>query len=231
MAAAQATGYRNRLIVRQAHEHATGYNLGMQLIVDRVEDFATVVVQSPSLSDREFWALCERFENHAIEYDSVEQEILIMPPTGLESGERNSDITTQLGFWARQDGRGRTFDSSTEFRLPNGSLRSPDASWIEKSKVRAAKARQPEASLPELCPDFVIELRSPSDRLRPLQRKMQEWIDNGAQLAWLIDPQARTAGVYRPDRDIEDFKNVPRLDGEGPVVGFALDLTPIWAEL
>ncbi|MGI8991742.1 MAG: Uma2 family endonuclease [Bryobacteraceae bacterium] len=119
-------------------------------------------------------------------------EILIMPPRGGEASYQNSDLTAQLGNWAKEDGCGRAFDSSTDFPLPNNAARSPDAAWVSRSRLdRLAKERK--RKFIRLCPKFVVDLRSPSDRLNRLQSKMQEWIDNGTEIGWLIDPE-RVAG-------------------------------------
>ena len=129
-----------------------------------------------------------------------------------------------------QDGRGRAFDSSTGYLLPSGAAYSPDASWVLQSKIDAL-SQTARKRLPPLCLDFVVELRSPSDRLAKLKAKMREWIENGAQLAWLPDPDHRTVYIYRPGREPEQQVNPERIAGEGPVARFVLELSRIWAGL
>jgi Uma2 family endonuclease len=203
---------------------------GIQLVVDDVDAYAPVVLHSPPMSEEEFIEFCEKYEDFRIEYDAPAEEIIIMPPTDEGSSFRNSDITRQLGNWARRDGRGRVYDSSGGVLLPNGSRRSADAAWVEKARVKEARRREPRRSWPVLCPDFVIELRSPSDRLKQLRAKMEEWIENGAQLGWLINARNRTVTIYRPGREPEVLTNPDRVEGEGPVKGFVLEMAEIWLE-
>jgi Uma2 family endonuclease len=200
----------------------------MQLVVDDVENFAPVVLHSPPMSEEEFVAICEKYEDYQVEYDRDTEAILIMPPTDGGASIRKNDISWQLTSWARRDNRGVVYDSSGGFLLPDGSRRSADAAWVEETRYRAAHAKEPRR-FPVLCPDFVIELRSTSDRLRALQLKMTKWVESGAQLAWLVDPQKRTVTVYRPGRDPEVLQNP--VEAEGPVAGFVLDLTAIWREI
>jgi Uma2 family endonuclease len=153
-------------------------------------------------------------------------ELIVMPPTGGQTGNRNAEITMQLRQWAK-DSTGTTFDSSSGFRLPNGSVRSPDASWVERSRLDALTAEQLDGFIP-LCPDFVLELRSPTDNLNALHSKMEEYLDNGARLGWLIDPVDRRVYVYRPQVPIEQLENPEKITG-GPILpGFELDLQEIW---
>jgi Uma2 family endonuclease len=133
----------------------------------------------------------------------------------------------QLGAWAKKDGRGRAFGASVEFILPNRAGRSPDASWV--SNAQLARLNQEEKSkFPHLCPEFVIEVMSPSDRLKAIRAKMQEWIDNGVQLAWLIDSRRRMVSIYRPGREPEGAEPEVVV-GEGPVKGFRLKMPDVWA--
>lgn len=153
-----------------------------------------------------------------------------MPPTGGETGIRNSDLNAQLVIWNRQTKLGKVFDSSTEFRLPNGAKRSPDASWVKLERWEALSSND-RKRFPPLCPDFVIELRSETDSLKELRLKMREYQDNGARLGWLIDPQTPLVEIYRPNRDVETinflFDQLPTLSGEDVLPGFVLDLAPI----
>lgn len=150
-----------------------------------------------------------------------------MPPAGGETGEQNAEITIQLGLWAKRDGEGTTFDSSTGFRLPNGAVRSPDAAWVRRSRLNTLSPEQRKKFLP-LCPDFVIELRSPTDSLNALQEKMREYLDNGAQLGWLIDPEQRRVYVYRPQAPVQTLDNPETISGDPTLTGFVLDLREIW---
>lgn len=154
-------------------------------------------------------------------------ELELMPPAFSLAGYRNANISADLGIWARADGRGVAFDSSAGFTLPNRALRSPDASWILKSRL-AALTEEQKYGFSQICPDFVIELRSDSDRLTALQRKMAEYIAHGARLGWLLDPFQHRAHIYRPQTPVETLERPQSLSGEPELPGFTLDLTPIW---
>ena len=151
-------------------------------------------------------------------------ELIVNPPTGGETGYRNSKISYFLVKWVEeQGGSGIPFDSSTGFRLPNGADRSPDVSWIERERWESLTPQQQKGFVP-LCPDFALELRSESDSLPKLQAKMREYINNGTRLGWLIDPQNRRVEIYRPGRDVEVLENPSNLSGEDVLPGFTLDL-------
>ena len=135
-----------------------------------------------------------------------------------------------MDIWAERDGRGIACDSSTGYLLPNWGRRSPDASWTQLSRFREL-SEESRSRFWHLCPDFVIEIRSSTDRTRVLQAKMEEWVENGAQLGWLIDPETETVTVYRPGREAEVATGVDSVTGEGPVAGFALDLRAVWRPL
>ncbi len=201
----------------------------MQLVLNDVESQAPVVLHPAPMTDDEFFAFCQLYPDFRVER-TAQGEILIMPPAGGETAYRNSDLTGQLVSWARSDGRGRAFDSSAEFILPSGAARSPDASWVVRSRLDALTKAQKRKFLP-LCPDFVVELTSPSDRLKLTQAKMEEWMANGAKLGWLLDADTRTAYVYRPAQAPERLDSPERLIGEGPVEAFVLELGEIWAGL
>ena len=156
-----------------------------------------------------------------------EGELIIMAPTGSETGKRNTDIIGQLWFWNRRTKLGVVFDSSTGFNLPNGADRSPDASWIKLSRWEALTAEEQKGFAP-ICPDFVVELRSASDNMKPLREKMQEYIKNGAKLGWLIDRKNRKVEVYRQGFDVEILDNPASLSGEDVLPGFVLDLAEVW---
>lgn len=182
--------------------------------------------RSAPMTDEEFVAFCEQYDDCSIEC-TAEGEIVIMPPTYSRTGERNSEIVFQLMMWAKKDGRGRANLPSAGFRLPNGARRSPDASWTRKDRIAGLPKEQRERFY-RLCPDFVVELRSSTDRISRLKNKMEEYIANGAELGWLIDPKEQTVWIYRPGRAAEPVVNPERIAGEGPVEGFSLDLAEIW---
>lgn len=150
-------------------------------------------------------------------------EIIAMPPTGGTSGQRNADLTFQLQRWSRQNPIGVVFDSSTEFKLPNGAYRSPDAAWIANDRWNALSLEEQE-TFPPLCPDFVVELRSKTDRLKTLQDKMQEYQDNGCLLGWLINPQDQEVEIYRIGQEKEVVRGVRSISGEDVLPGFELEL-------
>ena len=155
-----------------------------------------------------------------------------MAPAGGDSSDKNAEITMQLRLWAKRDGTGRTFDSSGGFLLPNGATRSPDASWVNHDRLAALTAEERAKFLP-LCPDFVIELRSPTDGLSALQDKMREYMENGAQLGWLIDPLGGQVFVYRPGAPVERLKEPESVSADPVLPGFRLELgeDPVAAEL
>lgn len=158
---------------------------------------------------------------------NAQGELIIMPPTGGETGRRNAEITIQLGVWAKRDGRGATFDSSTGFRLSNGAVRSPDASWVARSRLANISDEEKQKFIP-LSPDFVIELRSVTDSLSLLREKMQEYLDNGTQLGLLLDPEQRRVYVYRAGAEVEELIGPESVSGEPLLPGFVLDLREIW---
>ncbi|NEQ46890.1 MAG: Uma2 family endonuclease [Leptolyngbya sp. SIOISBB] len=155
-------------------------------------------------------------------------ELIVNPPAGSESGRRNAKVITQLGIWSEANGElGEAFDSSTGFELPNGANRSPDAAWVRRERWEALTPEQREGFAP-LCPDFIVELRSKTDRLKVLQAKMQEYLENGTQLGWLIDPQTRRVEIYRSGQAVEVLENPEILSGESVLPGFTLALKRIW---
>lgn len=191
--------------------------------------FSPLVLRArPALrfSGDEFFEFCRQNRDLRIEQTAA-GEWIIMPPTGGETGSRNSEVSRQLGNWARMNDKGVAFDSSTGYVLPNGAKRSPDASWVLRSRLVALTAEQKRKFLP-LCPDFVVELRSPSDPLADTQEKMAEYRDNGTHLGWLIDASERRVHVYRPGvgPDISDAPLSVSADPELP--GFVLDLERVW---
>ncbi len=180
---------------------------------------------SIDLTDEQFWQLCQRNRDYCFERNA-EGDLIVMSPTGSDTGRRNLDIIVQLGNWNKQNKLGVAFDSSTGFKLPNGAERSPDASWVRKETWESLTDAEKERFAP-ICPDFVVELRSKSDALKPLQEKMQEYINNGAKLGWLIDRQNQQVEIYRQDRAVETIKSPQTLLGEDILPGFVLDLTEI----
>ncbi|NEP14379.1 MAG: Uma2 family endonuclease [Symploca sp. SIO2C1] len=155
-------------------------------------------------------------------------ELIVNPPTGGESGRRNFNITGQFARWQEEhEDLGEGFDSSTGFRLPNGADRSPDAAWVIRERWQSLTPQQRRGFIP-LCPDFAIELRSESDSLSKLQAKMHEYIDNGAKLGWLIDPQNRRVEIYRAGREAEVLEHPSSLSGEDILPGFILNLRRVW---
>ncbi|OIP73125.1 MAG: hypothetical protein AUK43_01365 [Oscillatoriales cyanobacterium CG2_30_40_61] len=158
---------------------------------------------------------------------NVTGELIVMPPTGSDTGSKNSDINGQLWLWNHQTKLGKTFDSSTGFHLPNGADRSPDAAWICHKRWQQLTPEQQQSFAP-ISPDFVLELRSKTDNLNALQEKMQEYMDNGVRLGWLIDRKHQTVSIYRQNQDIEILQQPLSLSGENILPGFVLDLTEIW---
>ncbi|OUL22577.1 Uma2 family endonuclease [Nostoc sp. 106C] len=177
------------------------------------------------LTDEQFFQMCQKNRDYQFER-TASGELLIMPPTGSETGRRNVKITTQLDNWNSESNLGEVFDSSAGFKLPNGADRSPDASWVKIERWNALTPEQQEKFAP-ICPDFVVELRSPSDSLKDLQDKMQEYIANGAQLGWLIDRKNKRVEIYRPGKDVEILDNPNSLSGEAVLPGFVLHLQKI----
>ncbi len=178
------------------------------------------------LTEGQFFEFCQINRDLRIERNEY-GELILMPPAGGKTGDRNAEIGMQLRLWAKRDAQGTTFDSSGGFCLPSGAVRSPDASWVRHSRLNALPPEQQEKFLP-LCPDFVIELRSPTDSLSVLQEKMREYLDNGAQLGWLIDPAQRRVYVYRPQASVQMLENPETISGDPVLAGFVLDLREIW---
>ena len=158
---------------------------------------------------------------------TAEGVIELMPPVYSDTGSKELDIGADLKVWARSDASGIAFGSNTGFTLPNGAMRSPDASWILRTRLDALTSEE-KRGFSSICPDFVVELRSSSDRLTVLQTKMEEYIANGARLGWLLDPLERRAHVYRPGADVEILDNPDSLSADPELPGFTLDLKPIW---
>ncbi len=187
---------------------------------------ALILNLSPTieLTDEQFFQLCVNNRDLRLE-QTAEGELIIMPPTGWKSGNRNSRLTQRLGNWTDADGTGVAFDSSTGYILPNGAKRSPDASWVSRERLEALNP-DPTRFLP-MAPDFAVELRSANDELKTVQKKMQEYINNGVRLGWLIDPQNQRVEIYRPGQEIEISQSPTSLSGEDVLPGFILELSQI----
>src|ERR1043165_5544739 len=179
-----------------------------------------------SVTPEQFEQLCVDYRDLRLELTST-GELIVMTGTGPQTGRRNSNLTRQLDEWTEKDATGISFDSSTIFALPNNARRSPDASWVRRERWDSLTLQQKRRFVP-VCPDFVAELRSPSDRLRVLFDKMSEYIANGASLGWLIDPSTRRVYVYRPHEDVLVLENPETVSGEPLLPGFTLNLSEMW---
>jgi Uma2 family endonuclease len=177
------------------------------------------------LTHEQFRELCRDNRDIRLEL-TAKGELIVMPPTGWESGNRNANLTTDLNIWNRKAKSGKVFDSSTGFILPNGATRSPDAAWVALERINALNPN-PDGFLP-LAPDFVIELRSESDSLKTLQDKMIEYRDNGVRLGWFLNAKERAVEIYRPGNEVEVLNSPTCLFGEEVLPGFVLDLKDIW---
>ena len=191
---------------------------------------SAIVLQMPpelQMTDEQFFEFCQINRGLRIERNKL-GEISIMAPTGSETGNRDARIIQQLGIWAEQDSTGICFDSSTGFKLSTGAERSPDASWIKLDRWNTLSPQQQQLFAP-ICPDFVVELRSSSDNLKPLQEKMVEYMQEpGIQLGWLIDRKHRKVYIYRPGLEVECLDNPATVNGEGVMPGFVLNMSKIW---
>ncbi len=178
------------------------------------------------LTDEQFYLLCQDNENLRFERTAT-GELIIMPPAGGETSNRNGRLNQQLFNWTDADGTGIAFDSSGGFKLANGADRSPDASWVRLERWDALTPEQ-QKKFPPLCPDFVVELLSPSDSLKETQEKMKEYRDNGVRLGWLINRKSRQVEIYRQGQHVEVLENPVTLSGENVLRGFLLYLESIW---
>ena len=185
----------------------TAINLNLEPLVDE-------------LNHEQFYRLCMANKDIAMER-SLAGKLIILSPVGGESGRQEANYIADLGIWNRQAGLGEVFSSSTVFNLPNGGDRSPDAAWVQLERWNALTPEQ-QTKFPPICPDFVIELRSETDRLKPLQEKMQEYLDSGLRLGWLINPQGKTVEIYRPGQAVEIINFPATVSGEEVLPGFVL---------
>lgn len=189
-----------------------------------------LVLQIPSsmqMTDEQFFEFCQVNRDLRIERNKF-GELVIMPPTGSETGNREVNISGQLWVWSEQDGTGITFSSSTGFKLSTGAERSPDASWIKLERWNSLSPEQQRKFAP-ICPDFVVELKSPSDNLQTLKEKMEEYMNEpGIQLGWLIDRKQRKVYIYRPELPEECLDNPDSVSGESVLPGFILNMSKVW---
>ncbi len=185
-------------------------------MVTVAEEYMPLTLYVPGMTDGQFQGFCEQYADYRLEY-SAEGDLIVMPPTDRRTSKRNSRIVFQLTQCEIAAGMDDVTDSSGGFKLPNGARRSPDAAWSSKERFEFGG-----------CPEFVIELLSPFDRPKLTRAKMHEWIENGAQLGWMIDCAERTVTVFRPGQAPEEMVGVSSIVGEGPVAGFELDLEAIW---
>lgn len=202
----------------------------MQVSLPSFESPATLILSRDHLlTDDEYWSFCEANPDLRIER-TAEGEIILVAPAGLESDYRSSEVAEQLGYWARGDGRGKRFGPTAQFLLPNGAGRSPDAAWVSNERL-ASLSKADRKKFARVVPEFVVEVPSPSDRIRAAQEKMREWIANGVDLGWLIDGDNATVHVFRKGQAPESHVGLTSIAGEGPVEGFVLDLERVWKGL
>lgn len=183
-------------------------------------------LSSLRLTHEQFWDVCRDNPELRLELTS-NGGLIVMPPAGAKTGNHNASLTAQLVTWAKKDGTGLAFDSSAGFTLPDKAVLSPDASWVRREKWNALDEQQ-QARFAPLCPDFVVELRSGSDTLKSLRTKMQEYLDNGTQLGWLIDPRERRVYIYRPGAEVEVLTDATTVSGDPVLPGFELQLSELW---
>jgi Uma2 family endonuclease len=196
----------------------------MSLLIDDI--YLPATLTAPPMTDDEFVEFCEQFPDYFIEV-SAEGEILIMLPNDFLTSAQIGEILLQLSLWSRANRQGWVTESSGGFVLPNGARRDPDVAWFPGDKPGIPE-HEMRPRFPHFAPDFVIELRSPADRLSRLRPKMHEWIENGTGLAWLVDPERRAVEIYKPGCEPETLIDAGTIAGEGPLDGFVLDLRPVW---
>ncbi|NCS29077.1 MAG: Uma2 family endonuclease [Microcystis aeruginosa F13-15] len=173
-----------------------------------------------NLSDEQFYCLCQVNPDWQLERNA-QGELIVMPPVGGISGNREADFIIDLGIWNRQTRLGKVFSSATIFRLPKGGDRAPDAAWVSLTRWQAL-SREEQEKFPPICPDFVIELRSRSDSLPEIQAKMREYLHSGLRLGWLVNPQQQQVEIYRPQQPVEIMELPANLSGEDVLPGFGL---------
>ncbi len=199
------------------------------LIVQSIPDWQPEAIELPDsmrITPAQFAEICARNTDLSVEL-SHQGDLIIRAPTGGTSGWRNSEISTALAIWVRQVGKGRAFDSSTVFHIPNGAMRGLDAAWVRSERWDVLTDSERDG-FPPLCPDFVIELRSMTDRLKPLQAKMEEHLANGASLGFLIDPTEQTVHVYRAQSAPEILDQPDSISGDPELPGLSIQLSKLW---
>ncbi len=184
------------------------------------------ISQDRPVTDEELMRLCAENSDLRVEREP-NGEILVTTPANSKTSKMNQRIGRILDEWSENDGRGVCFDSSGGFTLPDGSMRNPDAAWMERARWDSLTDAQ-QSSFAPVCPDFVIELRSPSDKLPPAKAKMEQWIANGTQVGWLIDPEEKSVTIYRPGDQPEHLAHPTSVQGTGPIAGFELVMSRIW---
>lgn len=183
-------------------------------------------IRAIAMTEDQFLQLCSDNGDLRMEL-TANRELIIMPPVGLEGGTQEGELYLQLGIWTKQDGTGRAFGPNAGYRLPNGAVRAPDASWMPLSRWESL-SRDDQTKFGHTFPDFAIELCSPSDKLADVQDKMAEYLENGVRLGFLLDPQQRRVYVYRPGQDVEILEEPDSVSGDPVLPGFVLDLKAIW---
>ena len=216
---------RVRVVMAGVSNSGLEYTSGMNVALSEA-DLPVRLRFERTLSDDELWRFCSTNEQLRVERDA-NGELILMSPPGLEGSSSNAGITAELYIWARRDGRGKVFDATGGFTLPDGSMRIPDGAWVSWQKWNTLP-KDEQKRFGRIVPEFVIELRSEKDRLRELKAKMRMWIANGVELAWLIDPQRKVVEVYRPGEEPEIHEQPTSVQGDGPVVGFELVMARIW---
>jgi Uma2 family endonuclease len=186
-----------------------------------------ITLNIPNLGIEGFYELCQANQNLQLERTAT-GEVIIMPPTYPWTGKKNFSLIGQLAVWIEKTGLGIGFDSSTGFTFPNGAVYSPDASWVSNEKWEALTQTQQEEEFSPLAPDFVVELRSSSDSLKKLREKMQEYINNGVRLGWLLDPKNKTVEIFRLGKEVEILESPTTVSGEDVLPGFELNLNKLW---
>jgi Uma2 family endonuclease len=206
----------------------TSRDMATTKVINQVEPDRLLIHLRPviELTDDQLFEVCQLNQELWIER-TAEGDLVIMPPEGGETNNRTITLITSLTRWAAADGTGVTFGIAAGFMLSNGAMRAPDVAWVLRSRLAPLSPEQRQKFLP-LCPDFVVEIRSPSDRLSTVQAKMQEYIENGARLGWLIDAANRDVYVYRPNQPVERLDNPTTIAGASVLPGFVLELQTIW---
>ena len=198
----------------------------MQVVFPDIKGPRLLSVEPDLMDDDQYFGFCQENPSLRIER-TAEGKIVIMPPSGLESNDQEAEVLVQLRTWAKTNGKGRALGATAVFILPSRAVYAPDAAWVSNGLIEKL-SKDEKLKFPHLVPEFIVEVRSPSDRLPRAKAKMQEWIDNGVQLAWFIDGKRRTVTIYRPGREPEELSQPDVVAGEGPVKGFRLKMADIW---